>query len=243
MAGSKRRYNYGFRKVFLMADVSQHFFQFKLPDGQIKFKTCGSGLLTIILGMLVLSYAITEFIVVWNRSSYTILENSDENVLNFESFSFGRQQGFAIAAAFAGTADLDPEIGQLKFFMKSWTSSTDEIKFTEMISRPCEKDDFIESLEAKEGQTSNYGFFRMDERTEIIVNKSSYQLRCIDDDYEIKGDFNSNAASNLMVTFQVCDPKYPSRTGATQCKSKDEIEEQLKASYLLLVENVERYKH
>ena len=243
MAGSKRGYNLGFRKVFLMADVSRHFFQFKLPDGQIKFKTCGSGLLTIVLGMLVLSYAITEFIVVWNRSSYTVLENSDENVLTSESFSFGRQQGFAIAAAFVGTGNLDPEIGQLKFFMKSWASSTEEIKFTDMISRHCEKDDFIESSDAEEGQKSAYGFFPMDDTTEIIVNQSSYQLRCIDSDYEIKGDFNSNAASNLMVTFQVCDPEYPERTGATQCKSKDEIEEQLKASYLLLVENVERYKH
>ena len=100
-----------------------------------------------------------------------------------------------------GTGDLDPEIGQLKFFMKSWASSTEEIKFIEMISRPCEKEDFIESSDAEEGQTSAYGFFPMDETTEIIVNKSSYQLRCIDNDYEIKGDFNSNAASNLMVTF------------------------------------------
>ena len=48
-----------------------------------------------------------------------------------------------------GTGELDPEIGQLKFFMKSWASSTEEIKFTEMISRPCEKDDFIESSEAE----------------------------------------------------------------------------------------------
>ena len=90
---------------------------------------------------------------------------------------------------------------------------------------------------------SAYGFHPMDKTTELIVNESSYHLRCIEDQYDIKGDFNSNVASNLMVTFQICDPDNPENTGATKCKSKEKIDEALTASYILLIENVERYKH
>lgn len=208
MGESKRRsYRLGFRKLIVMADVSRHFFQFKLPDGNIKFKTCAGGLVTMFLGMIVLSYALTEFIIVWNRTSYTILEQSDENSLTYEKFSFGRKNGFAIAAAVVGSTvdDLDPEVGQLKFIMKSWTTSTEELKFIDIPSRPCQRNDFIGSSEV-EGETSAYGFHPMDEATTTIVLESSYHLRCIEDQYEIKGDFNSNAASNLMVTFEVCDP-------------------------------------
>ena len=47
----------------------------------------------------------------------------------------------------------------------------------------------------------------MDDTTKNIVTESGYDLRCIEDPYGVKGDFNSNAADNLMVTFEKCDPK------------------------------------
>ena len=59
MAGPKRDYSLGFLKLFVIADVSRHFFQFKLPDGNIKYKTCTGGLVTMLTGMLVLAYAVT----------------------------------------------------------------------------------------------------------------------------------------------------------------------------------------
>ena len=43
----------------------------------------------------------------------------------------------------------------------------------------------------------------MDESTKAIV--TAYDLTCIEDPYGVKGDFNSNTADNLMVTFEVCD--------------------------------------
>ena len=85
----------------------------------------------------------------------------------------------------------------------------------------------------------------MDESTEHIVYNSGYQLRCIDDPsaLKIKGDFNSNSASNLMVVFEFCDSKNPERTGAEKCKSEEQILKAIDGAYLLLIENVERYKH
>ena len=45
----------------------------------------------------------------------------------------------------------------------------------------------------------------MDEATKSIVYESGYDIRCIDEPFKIKGDFNTNSAANLMVTFELCD--------------------------------------
>ena len=48
-------------------------------------------------------------------------------------FEFGSSDGFAIAAAFwneVGTED--PEIGQLKFVIKSWSSPAEQVQFREL---------------------------------------------------------------------------------------------------------------
>ena len=78
----------------------------------------------------------------------------------------------------------------------------------------------------------------MDDTTTDIVTNSDYDLRCIESPYGVKGDFNSNAADNLMVTFERCD-----RTVKTTCKDESVIEEALAFSYILMVENKESYKH
>ena len=57
-----------------------------------------------------------------------------------------------MAAAIAGIGELydedgkeDPEIGVLKFYLKSWTNPSDSPKFTELKSRDCVEADFEDS--------------------------------------------------------------------------------------------------
>ena len=50
-----------------------------------------------------------------------------------------------------------------------------------------------------------YGFYPMSDSAKTIVNDDWYSLKCIDDDFEISGNFNSDTASNLMVVFEICD--------------------------------------
>ena len=143
----------GCLKVVVLADTSRHYFQFKLPDGNIRFKTFAGGLSTLVMSTVIMAYAISQFIIVWNRTSFTVLDTSVENSLSLESSSFGKQENFAIAAAFVGNSveeALDPEIGQLKFVMKSWTSSTDDLKFNDLASRPCQSGDFEQAVTTDE---------------------------------------------------------------------------------------------
>jgi len=60
-------------------------------------------------------------------------------------------------------------------------------------------------------------------------------MQCIDEPYALYGDFDTNIAHNLMVTFTKCDPEV--RT----CKSKEEIDQWLDFKYILLLENEQKY--
>lgn len=190
------------------------------------------------MSILVFVYAATQFIVFWERTNYTILETNTENVLTEDLFAMKKEDGFTIAAAFVGGSDLtpDPQIGELKFVLKQWGSASGDLEFKELKQRPCTKADF----EINDGeQRSSYGFYAMDESTENVVTESGYEVMCIDEPFEVIGDFNSGTAKNLMVTYELCD-----RTKiGNVCKSEEVINEALKFSYILLIENKESYKH
>ena len=192
--------------------------------------------------MIVLAYAISQFIVFWERSSYTVLNANTENVFTEDEFKMDREKNFAVAAAVWYGSEYveknpdtfpDEEIGELKFILKSWGNASGDLEFKELTHRKCTNADFVNPS----GGQSEYGFFEMDDTTKDIVIESGYDLRCIDVPYGVKGDFNSNAADNLMVTYELCD-----RSKRT-CKAESVIEEALKYSYILMVENRESYKH
>ena len=53
-------------------------------------------------------------------------------------------------------------------------------------------------------EMSGYGFHPLDAMSDYLAN-DVYQLLCIDEPFNVYGDFNSMRSSNLMVTFEVCD--------------------------------------
>ena len=61
-------------------------------------------------------------------------------------------------------------------------------------------------------------------------------MKCIDEPFELYGSFNTNIASNLMVTFEKCDSE------RRKCKDKEAIDEWMKFKYILVVENEENYQ-
>ena len=66
-------------------------------------------------------------------------------------------------------------------------------------------------------------------------SKSSFDasatMKCIDEAYEIKGDYDTNSAANLMVVFDICDPN------KRKCKSEDEIRAFLEFKYIIYIDN------
>ena len=89
-----------------------------MPDGNIKSKTCTGGIVTAFLVIILLSFTAQQYIVLWERSDYRILDQSRLKVLTHNTFSFSKKDGFAVAASFQGYQDEDLKIGQLRFLLK-----------------------------------------------------------------------------------------------------------------------------
>ena len=62
----------------------------------------------------------------------------------------------------------------------------------------------------------------MDERSSALGNDISKRFKCINEPYDIWGDYNSDRAQNLMIVYELCDPKI-----RTTCKSQEEISDAL----------------
>ena len=62
-------------------------------------------------------------------------------------------------------------------------------------------------------------------------------MHCIDQEYGVSGHYDSDVATNLMVVYEVCNPK------KRKCKDPKIIEEAITASYILLIDNEQRYNH
>ena len=84
---------------------------------------------------------------------------------------------------------------------------------------------------------NEYGFYPLKKGLNKDIVTDNKHMRCIDEEYEIQGDFDSYSARNLMIVFDICNPKL--RT----CKSKKFIEYALAASYVQVVQNEQHYNH
>ena len=87
------------------------------------------------------------------------------------------ENGFAVAAAvssFDGNPESieDEEIGQVKFFIKSWKGALDGIDFKELKSRPCTEDDYQNTFYELREKMHSFKFFLK-------------KMKCIDEPYEI----------------------------------------------------------
>lgn len=141
----------------------------------------------------------------------------------------GTNDGFAMAAAvtsYDGNLESieDERYGTVKFFLKTWESSY-EINFRELKQRPCSSKDYDEV------------FYPMHARSVGQANFLLHKMKCIDEAYELFGDYHADAASNVQAVFVRCDP-----SKQTTCASEQEIEDWLKFKYIVTIENVEQYR-
>lgn len=57
------------------------------------------------------------------------------------------------------------------------------------------------------------------------------KMKCIDEPYEINGDYNSDITANVQAVFVKCDRRYQT------CKSDEVINDWLKFKYIVTLEN------
>ena len=169
-------------QVFKNVDFEGRSFDFYLPDGTRYQKSMSGGCIFICMTVLFILYASVLFQVLVERTDYNILERRYENELLETNFSFGRENGFAVAAAFAELPVQpepieDPEIGYLEFALRSWDNANSSGYHKPLKSRPCTEEDF----KIKEGSDrSDYGFYKIKDQSLFPLIEVS-MLKCIDE--------------------------------------------------------------
>ena len=84
-------------------------------------------LILIFIAIVVYGSVLLQILI--ERTNYSILEKKYENELLDTNFSFGSHDGFIVAAGITeyplseSSGIEDPEIGELKYFIKSWDSN------------------------------------------------------------------------------------------------------------------------
>ena len=133
-----------FQKSFLMLDLYRRPFQFQLPPGNsLHYRTYIGSVFSLFNIILILSYASYKMQDLIKIENYLITNSFKENYYSWDQ-AFTRSDGFHVAA---GIIDIsidpseslveDPEIGHLKFYIKSWDTDVGKLEFTELSTRYC----------------------------------------------------------------------------------------------------------
>lgn len=91
---------------------------------------------------------------------------------------------------------------------------------------------------------SRYGFHQWDDHTAHIIENEDNNLpfQCIDENYKLRGNYNSEVANNLMIVFQRCGVEVEEGENHA-CATDSQIDQTIEGSYILLIENYEAYDH
>ena len=128
----------------------------------------------------------------------------EENYFD-DTAKFGAEEGFVIAAAITGDYkplfNIPPEIGDLKFYRKSW-SQGEWMSFKELEWRFCTRDDFHYNDEYNEEKV----MFYETKSSWYDLNMYGTSMRCLKDpeDNDIWGNYNTGNAGAIMIVFEKC---------------------------------------
>ena len=162
---------------------------------------------------ILLSYGFYRFYSLVTLNDYDILTEIQKDHFE-ESYAVGTLAGFNVAATVTSYGAIeeeeDPEIGTLEFYTKSWKDDLSPLVFTKLRTRKCTLADFdTVDLDEEYFEQAHDQDHEVEEATFYPIHKESVSyvgyipsMKCIDEPFEIYGSFDTNIASNLMVTFE-----------------------------------------
>jgi hypothetical protein len=148
-----------------------------------------------------------------------------------------KKDGFKVAfalTAYDGDSSVieDPKLAMVQPYIRSW--GIPENEGGKIIDRPLEWHQCSpEELGLTESSLSREDvFFPIMRKSKLDLETYGSKMKCIDyDDFEIFGNFNSQAAKQLTLYLELCDQS----TGL--CESEDKVNDWLKDKYLLVLSN------
>ena len=128
------------QRGFMAIDIFGQPFRFLLPNGEDEYRSFLGSFPSLLLAMLLLGYATYKIEGLTLNSDYKTQIHDQRYFYDAaDEFTF-EEDGFMIAVAitaYDGSSDniTDPEVGELKFVMKTWGDVL--LSFTELPSVPC----------------------------------------------------------------------------------------------------------
>ena len=216
----------------LNIDLYRTSFNFLLPENQMEYRSFLGACLTIMTLLLLISFSGYKMIDLLGYDNYKLQVSTQSDFFPTEE-TFGEANGLQYAAIltnYSGDIVEDPTIATLKFYYKSWGGEEDfgELNFRPIQTKACTDADFNN---ADENNTQSK-FYPLISQYEKLFNAYKKNIKCMDEELEIYGEYNSEEAKNLLITIEKCD-----RAQRNDCKSDKEIDDWLTFKYIGVIEN------
>ena len=126
-----------------------------------------------------------------------------------------------------------PEYGEIHAYYKSWGDPDRPGTFyTRIPTRPCTPKEL--NLEEK-SEDDPVKFWPYTDTSIGDISAFAKNFKCIDDNLEVYGDYNSARAQHLSILFEKCNPS------KRACKSPEEIRKFTTRKFILTLQNQKRF--
>ena len=227
------------QQKFLDLDLYQQPFMFLLPDERDKYRTFLGSLLSLATFITITVFAAYKLADHYADKDYNILvhekkffyDEDEEFSFNSNKFMFG-----AAVTAFDGKGEdiTDPEIGEVKFYRKQWGDDIPGLLFEEMETVPCMKTDYFGASGKGDLHDAVFLPFRSKEQRQFEAYNPKLLCPKNLNDVVLKGNYDTDAAINLMIVFEKCDPIQREKKGL-KCKSEEQITEWMEFKYIIVL--------
>ena len=235
-----------FSTVVKKADLFAQNIEILLQNGRSKLQTHCGLIFGITMIVIMLLFGSMKLIVMAEFKDNTIQEPIKLNHFPF-TYVYDDRDGFHIAfglTAYDSSSDptpFDATFGEIAAYQKVWGEKDAQgnnlpTSMRKLRSSPCQAQDLNLN---NDPNVEKYRFFPPDTEYEYETRRFQDVLQCIQDDVILKGDYNTAAASQLVIAFTICrnEPGVPILPGDVICRDEAFIKKWMRRKWILILEN------
>ena len=138
---------------------------------------------------------------------------------------------------------IDPTIGEIKFYLKTWDSDDPELtgtRFEPLEHKMCDTSTFND----ENNSNPSSKFYQLLSTVANDLRIYGHKMRCLTPEAEkrlnLHGDYDTGKAANLMVVFEKCNPE----NGKYECQGEEAIKKWSTFKFFGVLMNQSRFvKH
>ena len=139
--------------------------------------------------------------------------------------------------------NIDPTIGELKFYLKTWDSDDPELtgtRFYQLEHEMCDTSKFND----EHNNNPSSKFYQVSSTVANDLRTYGHKMRCLTPEAEkrvsLHGDYDTGKAANIMVVFEKCNPD----GGKYECQGEEAIKNWSSFKFFGVLVNQSRFvKH